>query len=748
MSIINNLFPPLVETYQASFIGDKSNLTSAEECVIKFKLAPYTSWNEIKSFWFTVVDPKTNRTKLNSKLWPAEVAAIDSTNIDFNNETKVGTITIQRNWISPNYWEAGNTYKIQLRLCALPISKNANPMEIGTEVNPDSALSITANSAYFSEWSTVTLVTPIQNYNIYPTGFMKQEGDNYILSPYSNTFIAGISYGKEEYLDSFQLEIYQQDTLLHSSGFVAPEDLNSIKYSIPIGLSSNSNYLFKLTTISNNLYKRTEHYPVKIKEENGPSLGLTLTTDIVDDPEYGRIKITLKTIGGAVHKNKRMLIKRTSNESNFTLWEDLLIKEISLNSKNPQMAIYDYTADSGVVYQYVFIEVDQNGVFKSQGLQTKKVLMLLEDIFINGGGRQLKIKFNPSISSYQHTVMENAIQTIGGKYPIIKRNGKMNYRQIGISGLITYHMDSAYGYENIVSSINKNNNKFEWGDPNENLFISKEKLLEHGLPEYENFNNNSRVSAHNDFILERKFREEVVKFLLDGEVKLFRSPTESPALIRLMNVSLSPNPQLGRMIYTFSATGHEIADYTPENLVYYNVQGPQAYKEIKTYEETSSRNTSYTITLPYDERANEFKGRFNLLTGLADSTGYEVKSANNIELTIVQNSEIYQGYAINPNNFQMIYDVSNSTEPMVTNSILIYYKFKEENQVRKQIIPMSSVGTSGTIKIINSDFPYNTEYDYLAIGFPAQGVGKPADTAAERIAVTVKANTTLVKYID
>ena len=38
-------------------------------------------------------------------------------------------------------------------------------------------------------------------------------------------------------------------------------------------------------------------------------------------------------------------------------------------------------------------------------------------------------------------------------------------------------------------------------------------------------------------------------------------------MIRLMNVSLSPNDTLGRMLHNFSATGYECADHTPLSLV-------------------------------------------------------------------------------------------------------------------------------------------------------------------------------------
>ena len=37
-------------------------------------------------------------------------------------------------------------------------------------------------------------------------------------------------------------------------------------------------------------------------------------------------------------------------------------------------------------------------------------------------------------------------------------------------------------------------------------------------------------------------------FLMDSKVKLFRSSTEGNILVRLNNISFTPNEQLGRMI--------------------------------------------------------------------------------------------------------------------------------------------------------------------------------------------------------
>jgi hypothetical protein len=64
-----------------------------------------------------------------------------------------------------------------------------------------------------------------------------------------------------------------------------------------------------------------------------------------------------------------------------------------------------------------------------------------EDAFLYDGKRQLRIRYNPKVSSFKKNVLESKIDTIGGKYPFIFRNGNVEYREFPISGLITLLSD-------------------------------------------------------------------------------------------------------------------------------------------------------------------------------------------------------------------------------------------------------------------------------------------------------------------
>ena len=58
------------------------------------------------------------------------------------------------------------------------------------------------------------------------------------------------------------------------------------------------------------------------------------------------------------------------------------------------------------------------------------------------------MKYNTNISSVKRNIAESKVDTIGSKYPFIKRNGYVGYREFPISGLISCFMD----YEKIFTS--------------------------------------------------------------------------------------------------------------------------------------------------------------------------------------------------------------------------------------------------------------------------------------------------------
>jgi hypothetical protein len=173
-------------------------------------------------------------------------------------------------------------------------------------------------------------------------------------------------------------------------------------------------------------------------------------------------------------------------------------------------------------------------------------------MFLGDKDFQLKIKFDGNLSSPKKNILESKIDTIGGKYPIIRRNGNTQYESFQISGIIS-----------------------AFGDENEFYDSSWKEGLEWKTQYYDKYG----ISNMRDFVGEKSYRNKVNEFLHNGQVKLFRSMQEGNFLVRLMDISFTPNQQLGRLIGTFQATAYQIADLTVENYFKYNILDNIVYNE-------------------------------------------------------------------------------------------------------------------------------------------------------------------------
>lgn len=178
-----------------------------------------------------------------------------------------------------------------------------------------------------------------------------------------------------------------------------------------------------------------------------------------------------------------------------------------------------------------------------------------EDIFLSDSERSLRVRFNPKVSSFKTNFQEQKIETLGGQFPFFVRNGKLKYREFPISGLISYEMDEQFLFVPGAASTRAST-------PDTSITLSK----------------TGAQRVHD----ERKFKLAVQEWLSNGEPKVFRSPTEGNYIVRLMNVSLSPDDKLSRMLHTFSATAYEVDEYNLDSLKKHNVW-PE-YAEIHNIE--------------------------------------------------------------------------------------------------------------------------------------------------------------------
>lgn len=256
-----------------------------------------------------------------------------------------------------------------------------------------------------------------------------------------------------------------------------------------------------------------------------------------------------------------IMIRRTSNRKGFSQWEDLKkIEDLeSVVDRLYNFTFSDKCVESGVIYSYGLqpISNEKRGSLY-RGINENVVY---EDIFLVGeNGKQLKIRFNPAVTNVRKNIRESKVETLGSKFPFITRNGNVGYKEFPFSGTITHFMDSTEEFA-----------------PRADLFIDEDLIgsVNHFdmTGYYEGVYRENDLNDYNNRILEREFRDRVVNFLQDGKPKLFKSPTEGCMVVRVMDVNLTPNQQLGRLIYSFNCNVVEVDEFNLSTMEKYNIQG-------------------------------------------------------------------------------------------------------------------------------------------------------------------------------
>lgn len=315
-----------------------------------------------------------------------------------------------------------------------------------------------------------------------------------------------------------------------------------------------SYYIQFIITTTNKLVIHSLKYRVVQRRSISPDI----TADLVAGANFNNGYILLSLVDEIDPViSGTFLISRASSKNNFH-WEE--IKRFDLHSIPPQDWFYrDYTVEQGISYMYSLQQYNPQGVYSNR-IISNTLTMDFEDMFLYDGEKQLRIRFNPKVSTFKTDVLENKIDTIGSQFPFISKNGNVNYKEFAISGLISYLSDEAEVFMNV-----------------QDLGLDKFSNIE---AVYQKASTTNLVSYN--VAAERIFKNNVLDWLNNGQVKLFKSPTEGNFIVRLMNVSLSPMDQLGRMLHTFTATAYEVAAFTGDNLSHYNLIDPRETLETQT----------------------------------------------------------------------------------------------------------------------------------------------------------------------
>lgn len=530
---MDKLYPPYIESKIPAFTGTYLK--------VPFQLNRAVGRNEFSEMAIIVKTVQTNTIKINGGI----TTVIE---YDIPSKTWYANFDLSTLGFTPNI---GQYYKIQIAFS-----------------NPDGEYH---NIGYYSNVGVIKCTTE-------PTLLIKNlnAGNNINYHTYEYTGLYSqndADKDRTEKVYSYRFDLYdEQHNLIETSGdLIHNASLDTERYEstdswiVTKALVPSQWYSLQYTVKTlNDLTVSTQEYKIIQMETVDMTLPATLSAEMIHDEGYVDVRL-VNDKDNTRHVRGAFVLSRSSSEDNFDTWHEIYRFELTGELPNKQLW-KDFTVQQGFEYKYAIQAYNTNDFYSNRLLANNGETLYadFEDMFLFDGKRQLKIRFNPKVTSFKSTHLETKVDTLGGKYPFIFRNGRIEYKEFPISGLLSY-----------------------LSDPNE-LFLESINPIENTMSRSKTAGSdtvaNAGMSLGGDMIRrERQFKMEALAWLTNGEPKLFRSPAEGNFIIRLLNVSMTPNDTLGRMLHTFTATAYEIAEYNFVNLNNYGfIYAPQIeYREMK-----------------------------------------------------------------------------------------------------------------------------------------------------------------------
>lgn len=552
------LYPPQIESTIPAFCKDK-------KFVIPFIMNKTVSWNDIQGFVIKIKNIQNN-----NLITTAE--AIGENN--YNKQRLEAYFEFDEDQLKK--LSIGTSYKLQM--------------------------AYKAKDGSYGHYSTVGVF----KYTIEPTVEIEGLSDSQLHSD-TREYI-GVYSQKEkdptEKVYSYNFTVYdERDSILETSGEQLHNHENDIdvyqsvdSFRMTRALEENKIYTIRYTvTTANGIIKSSPKYRITQQSTIPPEVEAKLVATMNEENGYVNLQLIGDKDEFGMEKvgTGTFLICRASSEDGYGTWSE--VDRFALFGEKPSTHNWkDFTVQHGFTYIYSLQQYNQQYQIYSNRMLSNEIVANFEHSFLYDGKRQLKIKFNPQVSSFKETLLETKTNTMGGKYPFFFRNGNVRYKEFPISGLISYQSDEEELFltndelllEDLDNLIREHTLKPEIRSDDYDYFNSMldansayKIQLEYKKREREDSQEN-RISNKKDrttnltdynIVAERMFKMKVLEFLNDGKPKLFRSPGEGNYIVRLMNSSLSPNDQLNRMIHTFSTTATEIDEFNYQKLNEYQL---------------------------------------------------------------------------------------------------------------------------------------------------------------------------------
>ena len=347
-----------------------------------------------------------------------------------------------------------------------------------------------------------------------------------------------------EIIDTYQIIIVDNDTNeIYNSGIVK----NNLKYE------------FKHKIIASELAQGQYRLTVKLMTPTGYVYSLNEVSFTIAYEEDNENSLQVIFEDNDLYPN--LSIKKECDEC----YIQKLNMDKTWQMLNNKTTAVDLAFEFQTLSIYRCFYKNENKWYKTQDLQYIKHSDTID--LIDSKGKYLKLAYNIKVTNYKYVTQNSITATLGSKYPIIRNNAHTGYFQFSLSGLLSGEgtIDSMLSQVSIDSC--EHVVKLGGDEKHTNILDGHQNIL-----------SAIRSKAQMDLCYkrgayEKLFRDSVISFLTDGKIKYFRSETEGNKIVVLTDISFTPEEQLGRDIYSFSATVTEVADANSENLQKYGFGG-------------------------------------------------------------------------------------------------------------------------------------------------------------------------------
>lgn len=611
------IYPPILKSTQPAF-----SIASLPYAV-SFSLPAYVAYGDIGHLQIRIVKQANNQSIVNTTPYPDGIIYKLMPNYD---SSGIYSVYINSSDLSQT-WTEGTVYKIQMRfgtsglwgdrknfatwkqtqIANQTFSEWSTVMIVKAITPPTVAISNAAAGSDDSSTQYLKTTTPLFQGTYLSSSANNEAADKYVFDLYDD-----------------------DDNLIESSGELQYSGDSSMQHRFKTVLVEDGSYIVRLTVTTVNGYVATAPdyrfivRPLQLEELSGIDF-YTLDTDAAYNERNGCVKFYLNT-DDAINGN--YVITRSDETSNFSVWEDIKYFVFRGETLESKAFFTDFTIESGVQYKYA-IQSENSKKLRSAPLYSKSYTdeskgsyiknaiheVHFEYSYLYRDGLQLRLQFDQRMNSFKHTVLRSKQDTLGGRFPHLANNGYAYYAEFPLNGLITlqadqdqtfftWKSDGLYCGDSLVAParmFEDRDGSREYTSPEDVPEVTKpwthKDGYEFGDNVYAYHDDEIASSEHRgssdhpvasdipaaasssapdgtistdltreNIYIERKVREKVEEWLNSFNYKLYKSPTEGNIVIGLLNVSLVPKQELGRMIFEFSATAYELAENTIESL--------------------------------------------------------------------------------------------------------------------------------------------------------------------------------------